>query len=183
MDGLLELPGAYRVVRWLSNFSGQLGSACRQVKEVACDGTVDVAREVLVKLYVRRRKKRAGLWLASGVCFRVGGLGKGLVIGLFGDVLGMVAAPIGLNIYSVVSDLFNGGIRNTFDFVPDAPVTKFTLQFQGGKKGLIVNSTNICKGKYRAIVKMRGQNGMVRNFRPVVSNDCKKKKGGKTRSG
>ena len=42
-------------------------------------------------------------------------------------------------------DSVKGGIRNTFDSVPDAPVTKFVLEMQGGKKGLLVNSRNICK--------------------------------------
>ena len=41
-------------------------------------------------------------------------------------------------------DSVKGGIRNTFEAVPDAPVSKFVLEMQGGKKGLIVNSTNLC---------------------------------------
>jgi hypothetical protein len=40
----------------------------------------------------------------------------------------------------------HGGIRNTFEAVPDAPVTKFTLEMQGGNKGLLVNSTNQPQG-------------------------------------
>ena len=34
-------------------------------------------------------------------------------------------------------DSKNGGIRTTFDAVPDAPVSKFVLTMQGGKKGLL----------------------------------------------
>ncbi len=67
-------------------------------------------------------------------------------------------------------------IRNRFVSVPDAPVTKFVLQMQGGKKGLLVNSTNLCGGKQRADVAFTGQNGRLHEFRPVVSNDCKKKR-------
>lgn len=83
------------------------------------------------------------------------------------------------------TDSKNGGIRNTFDLVPDAPVSKFTLRLLGGQKSLIVNSRHLCKGKkkQRATVRMLGQNGMRRDFRPVVINDCKKKKPGKGKGG
>jgi hypothetical protein len=78
------------------------------------------------------------------------------------------------------TDSKDGGIRNTFDFVPDAPVSKFTLQLQGGKKSLIVNSRDLCKSKkQRATVRLSAQNGMQHNFRTVVGNDCGKKKGKK----
>ena len=73
------------------------------------------------------------------------------------------------------NDSKNGGIRNTFDVVPDAPVSKFRLEMFGGKKSLFVNSRNLCKSTQRATVKMTGQNGKQHNFRPVVKNDCKKK--------
>lgn len=74
-------------------------------------------------------------------------------------------------------DSVNGGIRTTFDAVPDAPVSKFVLEMQGGKKGLIVNSVNLCATKHRATVKLSGQNGKTFDSRPVVkATGCKKKK-------
>lgn len=76
-------------------------------------------------------------------------------------------------------DSLNGRIRNTFEMVPDAPVTKFTLEMQGGQKGLIVNSVNICKGKHRAIADFKGQNGRRHLFNPIVKAKC----GGKMGSG
>jgi hypothetical protein len=79
-------------------------------------------------------------------------------------------------------DSQNGGIRNTFETVPDAPVSKFTLKLQGGQKSLLVNSRNLCKSVSRADVKMIGQNGKRHAERPVVENSCgkkAKKKGGK----
>jgi len=77
-------------------------------------------------------------------------------------------------------DSLNGRIRNTFETPPDVPVTKFVLEMQGGSKGLIVNSTNICKGKHRAIAAFRGQNGRRYDFKPQVKAKCKgsKAKGG-----
>ncbi len=67
-------------------------------------------------------------------------------------------------------------IRNRFVTVPDAPVSKFVLEMQGGKKGLLVNSTNICRGKHRAEVSFTAQNGRVRDFRPIVRAQCGKGK-------
>jgi hypothetical protein len=72
-------------------------------------------------------------------------------------------------------DSQNGGIRNTFEVVPDAPVTKFVLKMKGGAKSLLVNSRNLCKSVSKADVKMVGQNGKRHNFRPVVANSCGKK--------
>jgi hypothetical protein len=72
------------------------------------------------------------------------------------------------------TDSKNEGIRNTFDIVPDVPVSKFTLQIKGGNHALIVNSRDLCKGKQRASVRFNAQNGKVRKFRPLVQNDCGK---------
>jgi hypothetical protein len=72
-------------------------------------------------------------------------------------------------------DSVHGGIRNTFEVVPDAPVSKFTLEMQGGKKGLLVNSTDLCKSTNKATVELDAQNGKVDDFNPVVTNSCKKK--------
>jgi hypothetical protein len=74
------------------------------------------------------------------------------------------------------TDSKNGGIRNTFDMVPDAPVSKFTLELQGGKKSLIVNSRNLCNGVQKATARFTAQNGKTSNFRPTVGNDCGKSK-------
>jgi hypothetical protein len=65
-------------------------------------------------------------------------------------------------------DSVDGGIRNTFDLVPDAPVSKFVLTMQGGKKGLLENSRNICRYPSRATVRFDGQNGKTADSRPVV---------------
>ncbi len=73
-------------------------------------------------------------------------------------------------------DSVNGGLRTTFDFVPDAPITKVVLQMGGGKKSLFENSTNICRGTHRATVKMKGHNGAVRNFRTPLKAKCGKAK-------
>ncbi len=73
-------------------------------------------------------------------------------------------------------DSVNGGIRSSFESIPDAPVSRFVLEMQGGKKGLIVNSTNLCKSTNRAKAKLTGQNGKVDDTKPAVKNSCKKGK-------
>jgi len=72
-------------------------------------------------------------------------------------------------------DSVDGGIRNRFQAVPDAPVSKFVLTMKGGKKSLLVNSRNICNSNAKATVKMDGQNGKFHDFRPVLKNSCGKK--------
>lgn len=81
-------------------------------------------------------------------------------------------------------DSVRGGIRSTFADIPDAPVSKFVLRMQGGKKGLIVNSTNLCASTNRAKARLSGQNGKVDNFKPLVrATGCKKSKKAKRSSG
>ncbi len=76
-----------------------------------------------------------------------------------------------------------GGIRNTFEAVPDAPVSKFTLEMQGGKKGLLVNSEDICRKPQKATVSFTAQNGKALSLSPTIANSCggkaKKKSSGK----
>jgi hypothetical protein len=76
-------------------------------------------------------------------------------------------------------DSKNGGIRTTFDAVPDAPVSKFVLTMQGGKKGLLENSKNLCNSVNKADVRFTAQNGRTANSTPVLTNSCRKAKKGK----
>jgi hypothetical protein len=73
-------------------------------------------------------------------------------------------------------DSIHGGIRATFESIPDAPVTKFVLQMRGGAKGVFTNSTDICRGSHRATAVMKAQNGRAVTLRPaLVSSGCGKK--------
>jgi hypothetical protein len=94
------------------------------------------------------------------------------------------------------TDSVRGRIRNTFDIVPDVPVSKFVLILRGGPRGLLVNSRNQCprkgtggKGKGaraskaprhrkgpRAIVHFKAQNGKKRNLRVRLRASCGKKR-------
>jgi hypothetical protein len=67
-------------------------------------------------------------------------------------------------------------LRTTFDVVPDAPVSKVTLKLFGGKRGLLVNSRNLCAAPRRAKVVMDGQNGKPNDYLAPIRIECGKKK-------
>jgi len=70
-------------------------------------------------------------------------------------------------------DSVKGGMRATYDVVPDAPVSKFSLTLFGGKRGLLVNSESAC-GAPPARVRMVGQNnrGVILHPR-LINSACK----------
>jgi hypothetical protein len=79
-------------------------------------------------------------------------------------------------------DSVRGGIRARFENTPDLPVSRFILAMQGGKKGLIVNSTDLCRNTHRAHADLSAQNGRSADLHPVVAAaKCSKKKSGKRR--
>jgi hypothetical protein len=78
-------------------------------------------------------------------------------------------------------DSTRGRIRTTLATVPDVPVSRFVLNMRGGKKGLIVNSRNLCAHKSRAIADMSAQNGRSRESKPLVKASCGKAKKGSRR--
>jgi len=82
-------------------------------------------------------------------------------------------------------DSIKGGIRSTFEGVPDLPVSSFVLEMEGGHKGLLQNSTNICRGAHKATAEFDGQNGKAADLAPALKDSkCGKRRKGKgTRHG
>ena len=74
------------------------------------------------------------------------------------------------------TDSVKGALRNTFEAVPDAPVSTFRLELFGGKRGLIQMSSGFCAHP-EAAVKFTGQNGKAIETNPEVKAACPKKKG------
>jgi hypothetical protein len=98
---------------------------------------------------------------------------------LVADLRGPAHQPIKVEA-AFRTDSIRGGIRSTLINAPDAPVSRFVLRMQGGKKGLVVNSQNLCARKNRANARLKGQNGRRFNSRPVVrAVNCKKQRKGK----
>jgi hypothetical protein len=94
------------------------------------------------------------------------------------DVLAALKGQVNINLDGIVSS-FHQRLRTTFKTVPDVPVTKFTLNLLGGKRGLLVNSANLCKGAQLATVEMTGQNNRRANSQPKIGVSC----GGKAGAG
>jgi hypothetical protein len=84
-------------------------------------------------------------------------------------------------------DAVKGRIRNSFETLPDVPVSKFVLTMRGGKKGLLTNSRSLCGkkggGKIRAVARIAAHNGKKANQRPKMRRSCKAKANGKGRRG
>jgi hypothetical protein len=72
------------------------------------------------------------------------------------DLEGQVSIEAAARIDSV-----NGGLRATFEAVPDVPFSSIVLDLVGGSKGLLQNSESLCGKRKRAKVRMTGQNGAV----------------------
>ena len=87
------------------------------------------------------------------------------------DLRGLVNVEVSTRIDSV-----HGGIRATVQDAPDASISRVILHMQGGKKGLIVNSRNLCfkPGRNHANVQGTGQNGKQFAAKPLMQTRCSK---------
>jgi hypothetical protein len=74
-------------------------------------------------------------------------------------------------------DTAKGGLRGTFNTIPDAVVSKFELLMSGGRRGVITNSTNLCATPQRAIARLVGQNNQGVLVHPRLEARCKHHKG------
>jgi hypothetical protein len=83
------------------------------------------------------------------------------------DLKGQIDVELSAKIDSV-----KGRLRASFMSLPDAPVTRLSLDLLGGKRGLVINSTDLCKTSKRASVKLKGQNGVALKRRPRVEVPC-----------
>ncbi len=71
-------------------------------------------------------------------------------------------------------DSVKGDIRSSFEGVPDLPLSTVTLEMEGGRKGLLQNSTNICKGKHLVTAEFEAQNAKVADLKPPLKAKCAK---------
>jgi hypothetical protein len=76
-------------------------------------------------------------------------------------------------------DSHKGGIRASFDVLPDAPVSKFELSLKGGKRGVLANSENLCQGTHRALSRFWSQSNSPYLSKPKLGVKCKGKAKGK----
>lgn len=69
-------------------------------------------------------------------------------------------------------DSFKGGLRGTFPTIPDAPVTKFVLRMNAGKRGVLVNSENLCRKTQLATARFLGHANRGWRLHPQVKAKC-----------
>lgn len=69
-----------------------------------------------------------------------------------------------------------GGIRAFFSELPDQPIDRFVMTLFGGKRGLLVNSADICDKPPVSNVKAIGQNNIGAVFTAKLRGQCNKKK-------
>jgi hypothetical protein len=86
-----------------------------------------------------------------------------LVFDLHGEVPFQVSTRI---------DSSHGGIRASIESAPDVPLTKVELRMQGGKKGLIVNSRNLCGAVSKAEANFTAHSGKADEIKPVMKAQC-----------
>ena len=72
----------------------------------------------------------------------------------------------------IVVPILHGGIRVDVEGIPDAPISKVVVDMQGGKKGLIINSRDLCARSSKADVQMSAQNAKRHNAKPPVKASC-----------
>jgi len=89
------------------------------------------------------------------------------------DLVADLRGQVNIQLHGVISSP-NGGIKTVFNPLPDVPVTKFTLLMEGGKKGLLVNSTNLCTKPLSSVMNLKAQNGkkVTNNRLPLKVSGC-----------
>jgi hypothetical protein len=97
------------------------------------------------------------------------------------DLLADLQGQVEIQLHGVIKSGKGGRIRTTFSPVPDVPVSKFVLTMQGGKKGLLVNSRNLCTHEYFSKLNLLAQNGkhLRKKKLPLGVAACHRGKGGK----
>jgi hypothetical protein len=93
------------------------------------------------------------------------------------DLLADMRGQVEIYLRGVISSK-HGGLKTVFNNTPDVPVSKVVLNMKGGKKSLLVNSTNTCAKAQRAVLNIKGQNGKKVNNNKFKLNiaSCKGKK-------
>ncbi len=91
------------------------------------------------------------------------------------DLLADLHGQVNVRLRGVISSS-KQRMRTVFAGVPDVPVSKFVLKMKGGRKGLLVNSHNLCGRRNRSFLNFEGQNGKVLKVKklPLQTPSCRK---------
>jgi hypothetical protein len=69
-----------------------------------------------------------------------------------------------------VIDTHKGGIRATFSGLPDAPVSKFVMRLDGGKRGILANERNVCTAPEPGTALFTAQDGAGIRLHPHLTD-------------
>ena len=79
--------------------------------------------------------------------------------------------PLEVNAVGQV-DSVNGGLRVTFNNLPDAPLSKVVVKMAGGQKGLFVNSRDVCASPAKVKVDLIAHSGKRLGLHPPLVAQC-----------
>jgi hypothetical protein len=106
----------------------------------------------------------------SGPVYLVKGATGGLP-----SLLAALSGPIDISVHA--DSAFTGSrIVTRFTGLPDAPLSSFVLTINGGSKGILKTTRNLCSKKNTANFALGAQNGRVRNATARAAVTCPKKK-------
>jgi hypothetical protein len=86
------------------------------------------------------------------------------------------SGPIRIVLEGQIGPGKHGGIRAFFSDLPDQPIDRFVMTLFGGKRGLLVNSADICAKPPVSNVKAVAQNNMGAVFTTKLRGQCAKKR-------
>ena len=96
------------------------------------------------------------------------------------DLLADLHGQVDVRLRGVISAA-KARIKNVFYPVPDVPVSKFVLTMKGGKRGLLVNSRDLCAHPSFSFMSFKAQNGkkLKKKRLPLRVPACGGSRGGK----
>jgi hypothetical protein len=98
------------------------------------------------------------------------------------DLLADLHGQVNVRLRGVISSA-KERLKTVFFPVPDVPVSKFTINMKGGKKGLLVNSRDLCLKPNRSVLNFKAQNGKQLKVKklPLRTPACRRAKKKKSR--
>jgi len=91
------------------------------------------------------------------------------------DLLADLHGQVNVRLRGVISSA-KERLKTVFSGVPDVPVSRFTINMKGGRKGLLVNSRDLCIRPNRSFLNFEAQNGKSLKVKrlPLRTPGCRK---------
>lgn len=90
------------------------------------------------------------------------------------DMLVDLKGQVNIRLRGVISST-KARLKSVFSGLPDVPVSKFVINMKGGKKGLLVNSRDLCLKPNFSFLNFKAQNGkkLVKKKLPLRTPGCR----------